>query len=222
MFSYDFWACLLSPTLLKSAYIWKSSSAPQVNLWASIYALFVRLHHTVFCLFLSSLYAICNCHSMCHQRWHGDSMNVEHCCVCCDLFETFWWKITCDYRNVKTTLSYCCSQFHFHMCRQITHTHTHTASYHLCQQYWLTPSLHPPPSCCVCLKPLQHAPKLFGVPKWTPVKASGPIKMLPVNEIILQEDDLSWAFKLQVAVSHTTHESLNVSLRLWNISVVPD
>lgn len=143
----------------------------------------MRLHHTVFCLFLSSLYAICNCHSMCHQRWHADSMNVEHCWVCSDLFETFWWKITCDY-NVKQH-SRIAAVSSTSTCVGRSHTHTHTASYHLCQQYWLTPSLHPPPSCCVCLKPLQHAPKLFGVPKWTRVKASGPIKMLPVNKIIL-------------------------------------
>lgn len=84
-----------------------------------------------------------------------------------DLFETFWCKVACDYwkwhLNLKTTHSYCCSQVHFHVCRQ----NTQTTNHHLCQQYELTPSLHPSPSCGFCLKPLQHAPKLFGVPEWT-------------------------------------------------------
>lgn len=186
----------------------------------------MRLHHTVFCLFLSSLYAICNCHSMCHQRWHGDSMNVEHCWVCSDLFETFWWKITCDY-NVKQH-SRIAAVSSTSTCVGRSHTHTHSflppLSAVLANSITASPSLVLclPQTTAACSKALWGAQvnscQSFRPHKNAPCKQNNPAGSFCVQQAYLPR--MTFPVHLNFKSLCTTHESLNVSLR--NIPIVPD
>lgn len=141
---------------------------------------------------------------------------VDYCLVCCDLFETFWWKITHDYRKrhldvreekqpftllIPQPLLPCFS--YTSTCGGRSHTHLHT---HIQTRAHRSSSLPPPlsavlansshstPALLLCL-PLTTAAcskALWGAQVNSSVKAWGTIKMprvkLQIVYMVLQQE----------------------------------